>query len=200
MKDAEILNFALAAGGTVSAGDVIASGALWEDLYRLRDSGTLVVISRGIYRLADAPARTEVDLLAVCRRAPKAMICLSSAASYWELTDEIPAAIEIAVPRGAHRPQISFPPVKVHLFAASSFELGRVEHTIGPGEVISISSAERTVVDLMRLAPQVGRDQALHALSRYVRSDRADPAKLVALARRLRAGRSVAAAVETLLA
>lgn len=200
MKETEILNFVRHAGGTVSAAEVIASGARWEDLYRLRDSGSLVAISRGIYRVADAPACAEVDLLAVCRRAPKAMICLSSAASFWELTDEMPAAIEIAVSRGSHRPRISFPPVKVHVFAAGSFELGRIEQRVGPGEVISISSPERTVVDLMRLAPQVGRDQALHALSRYMRSDHADPAKLVALARRLRTGHSVATAVETLQA
>jgi len=44
------------AGGTVTSAELIAGGARWEDLYRLRDLGVLVEISRGVYRIVDAPA------------------------------------------------------------------------------------------------------------------------------------------------
>jgi len=60
-------------------------------------------LSRGIYRVADAPATAYLDLLAVCRRAPEGMICLNSAASYWDLSDEIPDAVHLAIAREQDR-------------------------------------------------------------------------------------------------
>jgi len=200
MRPERVLELARDAGGTISSAELIAGGARWDDLYGLRDGGTLVEISRGIYRVADAPATAHLDLLAVCRRVPDGMVCLNSAASYWDLTDELPAAVHFAVPRGRHRPRIAYPPTQVHVFAAATFELGRELRRIESGETIAISSRERTVVDLLRLRTQVGRDQALSALRRYLQSEAARPGELLSLARRLRAGTVLAAAMEPLLA
>ena len=94
-----------AVGGVASASELIRGGARWEDLYRLRDEGALIELSRGIYRVADAPATAHLDLVAVCRRAPEGMICLNSAASFWDLTDEMPDSVHVAVARGRHRPR-----------------------------------------------------------------------------------------------
>ena len=187
-------------GGTISSAELIAGGARWEDLYDMRDSGALVEVSRGIYRLADAPATAYLDLLAVCRRVPDGMICLNSAASYWDLTDEIPSVVHVAVPRGRHRPHVAHPPTQVHVFAPATFDLGREHRRIESGESIAISSRERTVVDLLRMRSRVGREQALAALRRYLQGESARPGELLALARRLRAGTVVAAAMEPLLA
>jgi hypothetical protein len=41
-----------------------------------------------------------------------------------DLTDEIPGAVQIAVPRTSRPPQISFPPTTVFRFEPSTFELG----------------------------------------------------------------------------
>jgi predicted transcriptional regulator of viral defense system len=199
MRADRILEIADRAGGTVSSAELIAAGARWEDLYRLRDSGRLLELSRGIYRVAGAPATVHLDLVAVCRRAPNAMVCLNSAASFWDLTDEMPAAVHIAVPRGAHRPRIGHPPTKVHVFAADTFSLGRMQQQVESGETIAISSRERTVIDLMRLRSRVGRDQALAALRSYLRSGEARPGDLLDLARQLRIGTVMADAMEPLL-
>src|SRR5271156_4339196 len=104
MRSNEILNIARRVGGTASASELTDAGARWEDLYRLRDEGALVELSRGIYRVADAPATAHLDFVAVCRRAPDGMVCLSSAASYWDLTDEMPDFVHLAVARGRHSP------------------------------------------------------------------------------------------------
>jgi len=200
MRPEGVLELARAAGGTITSSELIAGGARWEDVYGMRDRGALVEISRGIYRVADAAATAHLDLLAVCRRVPDGTICLNSAASYWDLTDELPTAVHVAVARGRHRPQIAHPPTRVHVFAAVTFELGRAQPRIESGESIAITSRERTVVDLLRLRSQVGQDQALAALRRYLQSDGARPGELLSLARRLRAGTVVAAAMEPLLA
>jgi hypothetical protein len=41
MRSEQILNLAQRIGGTVSAAELIGGGARWEDVYRLRDDGTL---------------------------------------------------------------------------------------------------------------------------------------------------------------
>ena len=200
MRPSEVLNIARRAGGISSAAELIESGARWEDLYRLRDSGELIELSRGIYRVADAPATAYLDLLAVCRRAPEGMICLNSAAGFWDLSDEMPDAVHLAIARGRHRPKIVYPPTRVHVFAAATFSFGRVMEEIDSGETIAISSRERTVADLMRLRSRVGSDLALGALRRYLQGDHARPGELLAMARRLRVGSVVAEAMEPLLA
>jgi predicted transcriptional regulator of viral defense system len=200
MRADRIIEIVREAGGTISSAELIGSGARWEDLYALRDHGALVELSRGIYRVSDAPATAHLDLLAVCRRVPDAMICLNSAASFWDLTDEVPAVVHVAVPRGMHRPRIAYPLIRVHVFAAATFALGRKQQPIESGEEIAISSRERTVVDLLRMRSHVGRDQALTALRRYLESRDARPGELLVLARQLRAGTVMAAAMEPLLA
>jgi predicted transcriptional regulator of viral defense system len=200
MPSDEILNIARRAGGVASASELIQGGARWEDLYRLRDEEALIELSRGIYRVADAPATAHLDLVAVCRRVPGGMICLNSAASFWDLTDEMPDLVHVAVARGRHRPSIAYPPTRVHVFAADTFALARAQHTLESAETIAISSQERTVVDLMRFRSRVGRDLALSALRRYLQSRDAKPGELLALARQLRVGTVMAGAMESLLA
>lgn len=200
MRASRLLGIAHEAGGIASAAELIKNGARWEDLYRLRDSGELIELSRGIYRVADAPASAYLDLLAVCRRAPDGMICLNSAASFWDLSDEIPDAVHLAIARGKHRPRIVYPPTRVHVFSVERFSFGRVMEKIDPGDTIAISSRERTVVDLMRLRSRVGSDLALGALRRYLQNSDARPADLLAMARRLRVGSVMAEAMKPLLA
>jgi predicted transcriptional regulator of viral defense system len=200
MRPSEVIDIARRAGGISSAAELIESGARWEDLYQLRDSGELIELSRGVYRVADAPATAHLDLVAVCRRAPEGMICLNSAASFWDLSDEMPDAVHLAIARGRHRPMIVYPPTRVHVFAAATFSLGREMKEIDSGETIAISSPERTVVDLMRLRSRVGRDLALGALRRYLQGSDAKPGELLALARRLRVGSVMVEAMEPLLA
>jgi predicted transcriptional regulator of viral defense system len=199
MRFEDVLDLVRQKGGIASASELAKRGVRWEDLYRLRDERVLIELSRGIYRLADVPAAAHLDLIAVCRRVPDGMICLNSAASFWDLTDEMPASVHVAVARGRHRPRITYPPTRVHVFAAGTFALGRDHQAVDSGEAIAISSLERTVVDLLRLRSRVGRDVALSALRAYLRRQDAKPGQLLALARQLRIGSVMSEVLEPLL-
>ncbi|HEX2132604.1 MAG TPA: type IV toxin-antitoxin system AbiEi family antitoxin domain-containing protein [Actinophytocola sp.] len=155
------------------------------DLYRMRDDGELIELSRGVFRQADAPAPDWADLLAVAFRAPNAIVSCVSALVVHDLTDEIPAAVQIAVPRAHRPPRISYPPVEVFRFASVTFELGLSALEAAPGENIRIYDAERTVVDLMRLRHRLGEPLAHAALRRYLRRRNARPGQLLALADQL---------------
>jgi predicted transcriptional regulator of viral defense system len=75
--------------------------------------------------LSDAAGVDNVDFIAVCARAPRGMVCLHSALAHWDLSDEIPPVIHVAIPKGVNRPVIDYPPTEVHVFAAGSFDVGQ---------------------------------------------------------------------------
>ena len=199
MDERHILeDIALRSGGVFRTRDATEAGVHRRNLYALRDTGFLVEISRGLYRLADAEATPYLDLIAVGRRSPRGVICLNSALSFWDLTDEIPAEVHLAVPRGSRPPSIDYPPTDVHVFAADTFDLGREKIQLDSGEEITIYSPERSVVDAMRLRNQVGTDVAYEALRRYLRRPGVSQGNLLRLARRLRAGGPMQDALQVL--
>ena len=179
--------------------EAVEAGISRTTLHRLRERGTLEPAGRGIVRLAGTGMGMLSDLAVVCARVPSGTICLNSALSYWDLTDEIPAQLHIAVPRGARRPVIEQPITKVHVFDARTFELERQQASTDADEPFWVYSAERSVVDAMRMSRWVGRDLALHALRRYMGRRGASPARLAELARELGGGAWLRSALEVLL-
>ena len=114
-------NIARRSGNVFRSRDAAEAGIHWRYLYAMRDEGTLIELSRGVFRFTDAEMISNLDLVAVSKRSPRGTICLNSALSFWDLTDEIPAEIHLAVPRGSRPPSIDYPPTHVHLFAADAF-------------------------------------------------------------------------------
>lgn len=169
-------------------------------IYRLRDEGLLMSVSRGVWQRADADPSMHAEFAAVAARAPDATICLNSGLSYWDLSDELPASVHLAIARGAHWPKIDMPATTLHRFPAKTFALERQARHTESSEPFWIYSAERCVVDAMRLQRQVGRDVALAALRRYMSHDVADPLRLTALARQLGGERHMRQALEVILA
>lgn len=172
-------------GPVFRSGEAVAAGVSWRDLYTLRDEGQIVELSRGLFQLADTTGTGDVDFVAVCARAPNGMICLNSALTYWDLSDEIPPAVHLAVPHGLHRPVIDHPPVKVHVFRAETFHVGRIDVQHQQRERFWISDRERTVVDTFRLRHLIGDDLAHSALRRYL-EQRPSLVRLTEVARELR--------------
>lgn len=200
MKARNVLeNVARCSGGVFRSRDATEAGVHWRDLYAMRDEGILIELSRGVFRFADAGMITDLDLIAVSKRSPRGVICLNSALAFWDLTDEVPAEVHLAVPRGTRPPSIEYPPTRVHVFAAGPFELGRENVWLENGGTIPMYSSERSVVDAMHLKNQVGTDVAYEALRRYLRRPGASPGNLLRIARRLRVGGLVSDALIVLM-
>lgn len=176
------------------------AGISFRDLYRARDEGVVIELSRGVFRQAHAPAPSYPDLLAVAHRAPRAVVCLLSAAAVHDLTDDVPVAVQIAVPRGTWPPKITYPAVEVFLYDAATFDIGVESVDAGTGEPVRVYSPMRTVVDLMRLRQRIGESVAQVALRRYVASPQARIGELIQLARALDVLGPTRAAVDVLTA
>ena len=186
--------------GTFTAAQARAAGVHPRDLYRWRDKELVLELSRGVFRRVDAPFPTYPDLLGVAVRVPVAVVCLVSAASVHDLTDQIPRQVQIAVPRTSRPPRITYPPVQVFRFDVPTFELGLSSVEAAEGETIRIYSPARTVVDLMRFRRRIGEPIAHIALRRYLDRRGARPGELVDLARALGVLGPVRSAVELLQA
>ncbi|MGH3755540.1 MAG: type IV toxin-antitoxin system AbiEi family antitoxin domain-containing protein [Pseudonocardiaceae bacterium] len=184
---------------TFTTGQAELAGLWRRDLYGLRDDGVVSEISRGVYRKVQAPETAHLALLAVAHRAPSAVVCLISALALHELTDEVPAAVQIAVPRGTYRPRIAYPPTEVSEFDPRTFDLGVHEREVAPGERVRIYGPARSVVDVMRLRHRVGEPVALRALRHWVQRPEADLAELLDYARALDVEGPVRQAVEAVL-
>lgn len=66
--DAEAIKIFEEAGPTLTAQAARSHGLQCSDLYRLRDSGEVLELSRGVFRLASAPAVELLDVVAVLAR------------------------------------------------------------------------------------------------------------------------------------
>jgi predicted transcriptional regulator of viral defense system len=152
-------------------------------LYRSAHAGRLDRIARGIYLPAEASAADWDQIEAATQRAD-ATICLISALAYYDLTDEIPRALDVAIPRGSRTPA-STGAIAWHQFDRATFEIGREHITIpGSNQTIGIYSPERSLADAFRLRGEIGYELARDALRQWLRR-RGQPARLIEMASRL---------------
>jgi predicted transcriptional regulator of viral defense system len=166
-------------------------------LYRRARAGRLDRIARGIYLPAEA-SDADWDQIEAATRRPDATICLTSALAYHDLTDAIPAALDVAIARGSRTPA-STGAIAWHQFDRATFEIGREQMTIlGSNQTIGIYSAERSIADAFRLRGEVGYELARDALREWLRRG-GKPARLIGIASRLpRAKSPVLQALELL--
>jgi predicted transcriptional regulator of viral defense system len=172
-------------GGTLRTRDLIARGVHTDALYALRESGRIIELGRGLYRLAEASEADHPDLAVVAARVPSAAVCLISALSHHDITTQIPSSVHLAVPRGSYH-GIRLPmPVTVYRFDPKTFNAGLETHRVR-GTPLKIYSAARTVVDCFKFRNKIGLDVALEALRLARRRKRVQTRELLRYARLLR--------------
>lgn len=175
-----------------------AAGISAERLYSYRDRGLIRQIGRGLYQWASVSAADQ-NLLEIAHRAPRATLCLITALARHGLTDAIPARVDIAIPRGSRAPALRSP-VDIHFFATDTFKLGREKLDVADGATVGLYSAERSLIDLIRLRHREGADVAWDALRRWLRRRGSNPAGLLKMAKHFHgAERAVRHALEIVL-
>lgn len=154
------------AGGTLRAGQARSQGVHARTIQSLCNTGVLVRISRGLYRLSDAPPISNPDLVVVAMRSPTSIVCLISALFFHQLTTQIPHKVDIALPQGSRSPRFDFPPVQVYRFSSQSLKEGVETHCID-GVQVQIFSPAKTVADCFKFRNKIGLDIAIEALRTY---------------------------------
>ncbi|MES9938107.1 MAG: type IV toxin-antitoxin system AbiEi family antitoxin domain-containing protein [Sedimenticola sp.] len=185
-------------GGQLRMSEALAYGITRYTLYKMRDSGLLEQVSRGIYRLVDLPPISQPDLVTVSLRFPKAVVCLVSALSFHEITTQIPRAVSVAVPRSARMPSLDYPPVQAYRFSEETFKTGIETHQID-GASVRVYCVEKTLADCFKYRNKLGMDIVLEALKLYRSEHRVNRDALLKYARVCRVEKVMRAYLEASL-
>ena len=169
-------------GGVMRTSAALAAGIQPRTLYWMRDHGLLETLSRGVYLLASHSAPSKPDVVAVMARVPKAVLCLVSALDLHEIGSQIPAEVQIALPRDARPPHISSPRVRAFHMSPEGMGAGIEEQTMA-GVRIRVFSVAKTIADCFKFRSRVGLDVAVEALQEVVRQRRASPGDIMGYAK-----------------
>ena len=142
-----------------------------QEVSRLVQKGELLRVGRGRYVLPQAEHSENLGLALVAAAVPRATICLLSALRYHNIGTQAPHEVWIAVERGATRPRLDYPPVRVVLVSGRAFTYGVERHVID-GVTVRVYSAAKTVADCFKFRHKIGLDVVLEALREGLRSKR----------------------------
>jgi predicted transcriptional regulator of viral defense system len=141
-------------------------------LGRLTRAGKLEKVGRGLYSSPDSAATENRTLLEVCKKIPRAVVCLSSALRFHELTTENPFEVWIALKRGTWTPRTGYPPIRVVRYSGQSFDFGIAEYPVEGGK-IRVYTPAKTVADCFKFKSKVGTELAVQALRESFRQKKA---------------------------
>ena len=158
----KVLRLARKRGG-LSRRDVARAGIHTQALTRLVGTGALERVSRGHYRLSDAPLTENHGLAIVSSAAPRAVICLLSALSFHHIGTQLPHEVWIALDRRDRRPTLYDPKLRVHRFGGKALTEGIETHRI-EGESVRVYGVAKTLADVFKYRNKIGLDVALEAL------------------------------------
>ncbi|MBI5730227.1 MAG: type IV toxin-antitoxin system AbiEi family antitoxin domain-containing protein [Ignavibacteriales bacterium] len=130
--------------------------------------GLIEKVKSGLYKLIDYPWDEHGSFADVCNSNKRAVICLLSAASYYELTTFNPAEIYVAVPHNTDKFDLKYPPIRLYYFSDSYYEHG-IETIETKSGMIKIYNKEKTIVDIFRYINKLGEDVAVESLKEYLK-------------------------------
>ena len=166
----------------LSAADVRAHGWSPQLLIKLEQSGKLKRITRGLYSLPDGPITEHQSLIEVCRRVPKAVVCLLSALQFHEIGTQIPFEVWIALPEATQTPALDNPAVRIARLRGEAYSEG-IETLVEHGSTIRVYSVAKTITDCFKFRHKVGLDVALEALKDAWRQRKIDMDQVTHFAR-----------------
>jgi predicted transcriptional regulator of viral defense system len=158
--------------GIVRPRDIEAIGLPREYLVRLHRQGRLSRPGRGIYTLPNANITEHHSYAEVAKRVPEAVICLLSALAFHGITTQSPAAVWIALRKGARTPSLTSPSLRIIRLSGPSLTEGIENHQI-EGVPVRVYSAAKTVADCFKFRNKIGLDVAIEALKDCLRQKKA---------------------------
>ena len=181
-----------------SSEDLKAIGYSSYMIRKLVQAGTLHKLNKRYY---ENPAYTgeESDFLYVSAYVPSGVICLLSAAVYYDLTTYIPDSIEVAVPRKTNISTLpEFPELHLRYFSEERYQSGIVTVFVGDDH-FRIYDIEKTVVDILYYRRNVGAEETKEILTSYLRREDRDLNRLMRYAEKLKCGEILITYLEVLL-
>ena len=165
---------------------------------KLVSEGKLIKLNKSYYENT-AYHGEESDFYYTDAYAPKGVICLLSAAVYYQLTTFIPDAVDVAIPRKAKVSTIpDWPQMNFHHYTDDRHELGVT--TIREGKNgFRIYDMEKTVVDIVFYREKVGIEETREILVTYLRRKYRNLNRLLKYAELMECGKTMRQYLEVLV-
>jgi predicted transcriptional regulator of viral defense system len=139
---------------------------------KMEEQGQLHRINRSTYENLFYKG-DENDFINAAAYVPDGVICLMSAARYYELTNFLPDVIDVAINRKKKVSTLpDWPEIKIFYFDSARMNLGVREISEG-GNSFHIFDVEKTVVDIIYYRNKIGIEETSEVLRNYLkRQDR----------------------------
>ena len=147
-------------------------GYSYYKISQMKENGQLYRINRTTYENLSYKG-DENDFINAVAYVPDGVICLISAARYYELTNFLPNVIDVAIDRKKKVSTLhDWPQIKIFYFDHSRMYTGVTEITEG-GDSFRIFDIEKTVIDIIYYRNKVGIAETSEVLRNYLnRKDR----------------------------
>ena len=165
---------------------------------KLEEQGILSRVNRSTYENLTYKG-DENDFFSAEAFVPYGVICLMSAARYYELTNFLPDAVDVAIERKKKVNTLpEWPEIRIFYFDASRMDLGVTEVRDGDN-CFHIFDIEKTVVDIIYYRNKIGIEETSEVLRNYLKRRDRQIDRLYAYAKRLRCEKIVRTYLEILV-
>jgi len=171
----------------ISIEELKEQGLTLYKINQLVEQGVLRKLNKKFYKNTDYQGE-ESDFYYAYAYVPAGVICLMSAAVYYNLTTYRPDSVDVAIERKARVSTLpDWPEVNLYYYTNDRFELG-IE-TIADGKnQFRIYDIEKTVVDIVFYREKVGMEEMKEVLVNYLRRKDRNLNRLIRYAELMKCG------------
>ena len=165
---------------------------------KLEEQGILSRVNRSTYENLTYTG-DENDFFSAEAFVPNGVICLMSAARYYELTNFLPDAVDVAIERKKRVSTLpEWPEIRIFYFDSRRMNLG-VTEVKEEGNCFHIFDIEKTVVDSIYYRNKIGIEETSEILKNYLKRRDCKIDKLYLYAKQLRCESIVRTYLEVLI-
>ena len=162
-------------------------GFSYYKINQMVDQGILIKLNKKYYENANFDGEGS-DFYYAYAFVPDGVVCLLSAAVYYNLSTYRPDAIDVAIPRKAKVSTLpDWPEVNLYYYTDERFELGTTIIEEGTNR-FRIYDIEKTVVDIVFYREKVGIEETKEILISYLRRKDRNINRLVRYAEMMKCG------------
>lgn len=184
-------------GGIAKTAELLSAGLSKSDIGRLTDSGVIVRIKHGFYRLRSGKHLPEALSIAVML--PDGIVAVESALFLYGYSDFTPREWSIAVPRSISLGKLKIDvPIKAYFIQRDVYELGKTAMLVD-GIEINVYDRERTVCDCFKYRSRLDSELFAKAVKAYAADENKDLSRLARYAKALGVYKKVKDTMEVLL-
>ena len=141
----------------------------------------------------------ENDFFSAEAYVPHGVICLMSAARYYELTNFLPDTVDVAIERKQKANILpDWPEIRIFYFDRSRMGIGVTEIQEGSNR-FHVFDIEKTVVDIIYYRNKVGIEETIEVVKNYLKRSDRQVDRLYAYAKQLRGEKMVRTYLEVLM-